>query len=184
MKRILTLSICLACWLCSFDRAARGDCTPRTISGPTLQDGTSQGCGWDPGADGAPNFPSLVKIESRTIAWPDGYKMDVTASSSGECRLYYPNCHINFELDTCAPKKWHDPISFCYRQYFECWPEFLPPQYSSNGNYHQAIFRDSGSVTQEVCSRIIGDDKDTVACVRGAPDDSIDRNHTCPKTCD
>jgi len=187
MKRIVKMAVGLLSCVCISYHMALGDCTPRTVSGPTLLDGTSQGCGWDSGQDGVPNFPPLTKKEARTIAWPDGYKVDVTATSTGECRLYYPNCHWNFELGFCSntgSDNWNDPISFCYRQYFQCWPEFFPPDYSSNGNYQQTIYRATGKVNQVLCGSIINDDKETVECQRGAADDSVTQTHTCPKSCD
>jgi|SRR5215470_3605544 len=105
MKRILSTAICVVGCVSILYRAALGDCTPFTKNGPTIEDGTSAGCGENPGADGAPNFPPLVKIESRTIAWPDGYKLGVTATSKGECRLYQVNCYQVQDLPQCRSRR-------------------------------------------------------------------------------
>src|SRR5689334_11852277 len=133
MSRTVHAAITLLICICVLDLTALGDCTPKTVSGPTLVEGpngTTAGCPYT-GASDAPDVQTLNKVENRTIGWPDGTQLGVTASSHGDCRLYYPNCHLNLDLGFCTTTKWLDPSSYCYRQYWECWPEFWPPDYFS-----------------------------------------------------
>ena len=130
-------------------------------------------------------FSRQLNIDQERVqedVWPDGYFQDVLAESAGECRLNYPNCHFNIDLGFCSPsgdKRWTDPRSYCYRQYSECWPDFVEPEYSSNGTYHQTITRKLSVVIEDLCGQIFRDYKDRVNCI-GVGDDSVTRTHTCP----
>lgn len=100
MRRIWHVTLIVASCACISDRVL-GDCTPFTDVGPTLQAGTSPGCG-NPFLDSAPQVTTLTKIEYRKIVWPDGFFKEFTAQSTGECRLYFPNCHFNIDLGFCS----------------------------------------------------------------------------------
>ncbi len=157
------------------------DCTPFTQSGPTDSQPYSQGCG----ATQAYQHFTLFKTEVRTIAWPDGQTDNVTARSTGACTLVHPNCHLDFELGTCTEEEYNRPIDQCYRIAWECWPEFHPPRYFSNGHYEQPLFRRNAPVRMQRCGFPFHDHKDLFGesrCERGSDEDTeqTKRDHTCP----
>lgn len=157
------------------------DCTPYTMAGPADSQPYSQGCS----ADEAYEHGTLDKTEVRTIAWPDGFTSDVTARSTGACTLVHPNCHVDIDLGFCTPQKYNDPISYCYRVAWQCWPLFFVPTYTSDGHYEQRLIRRSAPVNKQQCGFPFHDHKDLYGenfCINGSDADTAgtQRDHTCP----
>lgn len=158
------------------------ECTPFTYSGPTNSTPYSEGCqstqSWQ--------LTTLYKTEQRVIKWPDGAISNVTASSTGACVLVHPNCHFDFTVENiCEGDDYNSSASPCYRVPWECWPEFFPPDYNSNGHYEQTLFRKGAPLfsTTDGCGitghkDLYGEDR----CSRGSSDDTngTKRDHTCP----
>jgi hypothetical protein len=183
MHPILILVICLSV-LCS--TALGFDCTPRTYSGPSNIQPYSAGCGLDPGLHTATEYVTLYKSERRSIIYPDGVIIQlVDASSTGQCRLWYQNCHLNVDLGFCwdsgSSPRWNDPHSYCWRQYYSCWPLFYTPEYYSDGRYIQTLYRQSVAITEVSCCCF--DVRDDPYCVQGPSDDTVNRQHSCPIAC-
>jgi hypothetical protein len=156
------------------------DCTPYTQSGPTNALPYSEGCG----ATEAYQYFTLHKTEIRTIAWPDGHTSQVTAHSTGACTLIHPRCHFDNELGFCTEQQYNNPQSYCYRIGWECWPEFWPPEYYSNGHYEQLLYRKEAPVNTQQCGFPF-DHKDLYSeqlCFRSSSEDTEEtkRDHTCP----
>ncbi len=134
MKRSLSIMlIFMICLLISSYkvlgyRMPIANCKPHTEDGPRGVEPFSPGCGF-PGATNASELVTVNKTEERVIRWPDNFSMTVRANSTGECRLIYKNCHWNVDLGFCSPAKWIDSRSYCYRVYYECWPDFFEPEY-------------------------------------------------------
>jgi hypothetical protein len=157
------------------------DCTPFTYSGPTNSTPYSEGCqstqSWQ--------LTTLYKTEQRVIKWPDGATSNVTASSTGGCVLVHPNCHFDFTIENiCDGNDFNAPANPCYRVAWECWPEFFPPDYNSNGHYEQTLFRKGNPLFTEDCGGLAGhrDLYGEDRCSRGSSDDTngTKRDHTCP----
>src|SRR5262245_56057742 len=104
MNKVLYRAILLFCCLyisiypiVGYTKAAF-DCTPYTGNGPTNSTPYTAGCQ----STHPHELTSLYKTEVRTIRWPDLYTSDVTATSSGNCLLVFPNCH-NTPVDVFCP---------------------------------------------------------------------------------
>lgn len=161
---------------------ALADCTPWTSAGPTGVQPYSAGC---PNPE-CPVFgvSVLYKSEQRLVRWPDGYPdgmgLPVTAASHGYCESYFPNCHWADEQEFAND----NPSDPNYRKWYACWPEFFSPQYFSNGDYVQTIYRSTGSNIERVtCSGEMVKDMpnpEAADCQRGASNDSVLKQHTCP----
>ena len=84
-----------------------------------------------------------------------------------------------YKFGFCLIDKWGDPSSGCYRQYYECWPQFYDPEYYTDGRYWQRIFRQSGGVSQVLCSAIIRYVRDEPQFFLGSADDTVNKQHRC-----
>lgn len=160
-------------------------CRPWTESGPTLLPPpyTTDGC------YGAYNCPTggdlhtLRKAEKRVIKWPDGFSKEVTASGTGDCRKYYPNCCPPIERGTndCL----RDPSVYYYADWKECWPSFFPPEYFDDGRYELKVFNESHLAPVEIqCTPYWWPNyKQTVGCTENWQDSSLAggprESHTC-----
>src|ERR1044071_8738736 len=176
--RVLVLIFCLSilCYPASGFESPFVNCTPYTRQGPDGIQPFSLGSG-DPTSYSSPEHVTLYKTERRVVAWPDFYQEAVIASSQGDAELWYQRCHIAFEEGFCSPSTWADSSSYCWRKYYECWPQFYDPEYFSDGHYRQRLYRQSVYIYQPGCG--INERRDDPSCVQGPDVDTVNKQHTC-----
>ncbi|HEU4714820.1 MAG TPA: hypothetical protein VFS76_24885 [Pyrinomonadaceae bacterium] len=113
---ILTRAFCITIIVCLTVTGTRGDdCTPQGTQ--SQNDDTSGGGICSGSSSTTPHEGPLSKTGHWNITWPDGHAETLTPTGSGKCTYQWP-CGLN-----------------PYYDWTHCWPDFYPPQASSNGNF-------------------------------------------------